>query len=71
MSKYIPSKKIYAMVISYNSAPVLGKLYRRIDKNNFDKIYFFDDNSKDNSAKIAEKYNWIIIILFYLQHVGM
>jgi hypothetical protein len=61
MSKYIPSKKIYAMVISYNSAPVLGKLYRRIDKNNFDKIYFFDDNSKDNSAKIAEKYNWIII----------
>ena len=60
MSKNIPSKKIYAMVISYNSAPVLGDLYKRIDKNNFDKIYFFDDNSKDNSADVAKNYDWIV-----------
>ena len=61
MSRHIPSKKIYAMVISYNSAPVMGRLYKRIDKKNFDKIYFFDDNSQDNSAVVAKKYNWIII----------
>ena len=61
MSKNIPSKKIYAMVISYNSAPVLGDLYKRIDKNNFDKIYFFDDNSKDGSAEVAKQYDWIVI----------
>tara|TARA_B100001123_G_C15246289_1_gene1001057 strand:- start:852 stop:1598 length:747 start_codon:yes stop_codon:yes gene_type:complete len=61
MSKNIPSKKIYAMVISYNSAPVLGDLFNRIDKNNFDKIYFFDDNSKDDSVEVAKKYDWIVI----------
>ena len=44
MSKNIPNKKIYGVVISYKSAPVLEKLYFRIDKDNFDKIYFFDDN---------------------------
>ena len=44
MSKNISSKKIYAIVISYKSSPVLGDLYRRINKDNFDKIYFFDDN---------------------------
>ena len=42
MSKNIPGKKIYAVIISYKSAPVLEELYKRIDKNNFDKIYFFD-----------------------------
>ena len=46
MSKNIPGKKIYAVIISYKSAPVLEELYKRIDKNNFDKIYFFDDNSQ-------------------------
>ncbi len=61
MSKNIPTKKVYAMVISYNSAPVLGDLFNRIDKDNFDKIYFFDDNSKDNSAEVAKKYDWIVI----------
>ena len=39
MSKNIPNKKIYAMVISYKSSPVLQELYNRIDKDNFDKIY--------------------------------
>ena len=61
MSKNIPSKKIYAMVISYKSSPVLGDLYNRINKENFDKIYFFDDNSPDDSAEKAKQYDWIVI----------
>ena len=61
MSKNIPEKKIYAVIISYNSAPVLEELYKRIDKNNFDKIYFFDDNSPDDSAEKAKKFDWIVI----------
>ena len=61
MSKNIPDKKIYAMVISYNSSPVLEDLYNRIDKDNFDKIYFFDDNSPDDSAEKAKKLDWIVI----------
>ena len=36
MSKNIPGKKIYAVIISYKSAPVLEELYNRIDKNNFE-----------------------------------
>ena len=61
MSKNISSKKIYAVVISYKSSPVLGDLYERINKDNFDKIYFFDDNSPDNSAEEAKKYDWIVV----------
>ena len=61
MSKNIPNKKIYAMVISYKSSPVLEELYTRIDQNNFDKIYFFDDNSPDDSAEKAKKLDWIVI----------
>ena len=61
MSKNIPSKKIYGVVISYKSSPVLEELYNRIDKDNFDKIYFFDDNSPDDSAEKAKKFDWIVI----------
>tara|TARA_Y100000389_G_scaffold199798_1_gene238884 strand:- start:914 stop:1663 length:750 start_codon:yes stop_codon:yes gene_type:complete len=61
MSKNIPSKKIYGVVISYNSAPVLEDLFKRIDKDNYDKIYFFDDNSPDNSAEKAKQFDWIVI----------
>jgi hypothetical protein len=61
MSKNIPNKKIYAMVISYNSSPVLSDLYNRLDKDNFDKIYFFDDNSPDGSAEKAKQFDWIVI----------
>ena len=61
MSKNIPNKKIYAMVISYKSSPVLHELYQRIDKENFDKVYFFDDNSPDDSAEKAKKFDWIVI----------
>jgi len=61
MSKNIPGKKIYAVIISYKSAPVLEELYKRIDKNNFDKIYFFNDNSQDNSAEKAKKFDWKVI----------
>ena len=61
MSKNIPNKKIYAMVISYKSSPVLEELYNRIDKDNFDKIYFFDDASPDDSAEKAKKFEWVVI----------
>ena len=61
MSKNIPNKKIYGMVISYKSSPVLQDLYRRINHDNFDKIYFFDDNSPDDSAEKAKKFDWIVV----------
>ena len=47
------SKKIYGVVI-YNSELVIKDLYQRIDKENFDKIYF-DDNSTNNSYEIAKR----------------
>ena len=62
MSEIFKNKKIYGVVISYNSAPVLDKLYKRINKNIFDKIYFLDDNSNDGSANKAKKYNWKVVI---------
>ena len=37
MNKLLDNKKIYAMVVSYNSAPVLEETYNRIDKTIFDK----------------------------------
>ncbi len=61
MSKNIPNKKIYGMVISYKSSPVLEDLYKRINHDNFDKIYFFDDNSPDDSAEKAKKFDWIVL----------
>ena len=61
MSKNIPNKRIYAVVISYKSSPILDELYNRIDKENFDKIYFFDDNSPDDSAEKAKKYDWTVV----------
>lgn len=61
MSAIFKNKKIYGVVISYNSAPVLDKLYKRINKNIFDKIYFLDDNSIDDSVNKAKKYNWKVI----------
>ena len=61
MNKLLDNKKIYAMVVSYNSAPVLEETYNRIDKTIFDKIFFFDDNSIDGSAELAKKFNWIVI----------
>ena len=61
MNKLVNNKKIFAIIISYNSAPVIHKLYERLDKDLYDKIYFFDDYSTDNSADIATKFNWIVI----------
>ena len=61
MNKLVPNKKIYAIVICYNAAPVLAELYKRIDKELYDKIYFFDDNSPDGSADIAIQFDWIVI----------
>ena len=54
----ISKKKIYGVVICYNSELVIKDLYQRIDKENFDKIYFFDDNSTDNSYKVAKEFDW-------------
>ena len=46
-------------MICYNSANVIEDLYSRIDKDLFDKIYFFDDNSTDKSFEIAKKFEWV------------
>ena len=61
MNKLVPNKKIYAVVICYNSEPVIEDLYNKIDQNLFDKIYFFDDNSTDNSYIIAKKFDWHVV----------
>ena len=61
MNKITSKKKIYAIVICYNSAPAIEDLYNKIDKDLFDKIYFFDDNSTDDSYEIAKKFDWEII----------
>ena len=61
MNQLVPNKKIYAVIICYNAAPVLAKTYERIDKKIFDKIYFFDDNSPDGSAEIAKKFDLPIL----------
>ena len=55
----ISTKKIYGVVICYNSANVIEDLYNRINKDLFDKIYFFDDNSTDKSFEIAKKFEWV------------
>ena len=57
----ITEKKIYGVVICYNSEPVIKDLYERIDKELFDKIYFFDDNSTDNSYEVAKKFDWNVV----------
>ena len=57
----ISSKKIYGVVICYNSENAIKNLYERIDMDLFDKIYFFDDNSTDNSYEIARKFDWEVI----------
>jgi len=61
MNKIIKKKKIYGVVICYNSEPAIEDLYNKIDKELFDKIYFFDDNSTDNSYEIAKKLDWHVI----------
>jgi len=57
----ISNKKIYGVVICYNSEPVIKDLYNRIDQEMFDKIYFFDDNSRDNSFEVAKAFDWHVI----------
>ena len=61
MNQLIASKKIYAVIICYNAAPVLAETYKRIDKELFDKMYFFDDNSSDGSAEIAKQFDWVVV----------
>jgi len=61
MNKIINGKKIYAIIICYNSSPSIEQLYKKIDKSLFDKIYFFDDNSTDNSYEEAKKFDWHVI----------
>ena len=57
----ISKKKIYGVVICYNSELVIKDLYQRIDKELFDKIYFFDDNSTDNSYGVAKEFDWNVV----------
>ncbi len=57
----ISNKKIYGVVICYNSESAIEDLYKRIDKEIFDKIYFFDDNSTDSSYEVAKKFDWHIV----------
>ena len=61
MNRITANKKIYAIIICYNSSPVIEQLYKKIDKNLFDKIYFFDDHSTDNSYELAKKFDWHVI----------
>ena len=61
MSEIFKNKKVFGIVVCYNSSPVIEELYNRIDKKLFDKIFFFDDNSKDNSYEIAKKFDWTVI----------
>ena len=61
MNKLVDNKKIYAIIICFNAAPVIAGLYKRIDKELFDKMYFFDDSSQDGSAEIAKQFEWIVI----------
>ena len=61
MNKLLPNKKIYAMITCYNAAPFLSDTYKNINKDLYDKIYFFDDKSSDGSANIAKKFDWIVI----------
>ena len=61
MNSLVPNKKIYAIILCYNAAPVLDEFYERIDKKLFDKIFFFDDNSPDGSAEKAKKFDWVIV----------
>ena len=57
----ISNKKIYGVVICYNSENTIKDLYDRIDKEIFDKVYFFDDNSTDNSYEIAKTFDWHVV----------
>jgi len=61
MSNFFKNKKVFGIVLCYNSSPVIEELYKRIDKKIFDKIFFFDDNSTDNSYEIANKFDWKVI----------
>ena len=66
MNKLVPDKKIYAIIVCHNAAPVVAKLYERIDKELYDEIYFFDDDSPDGSAEVAKQFDWIVIKLINL-----
>ena len=61
MSNFFKNKKVFGIVLCYNSSPVIEELYKRIDKKIFDKIFFFDDNSTDNSYEVAKKFDWTVI----------
>ena len=61
MNQFIANKKIYAVIICYNAAPVLAETYKRIDKELFDKMYFFDDSSSDGSAEMAKQFDWVVV----------
>ena len=57
----ISNKKIYGVVICYNSAPVIKELYERIDKEIFDKIYFLMIIQQTSSYEIAKELDWQVV----------
>ena len=61
MNKIDKNKKIYGVVICFNAAPGLAETYKRLVKDLFDRIYFFDDNSPDRSLEVAKQFDWIVI----------
>ena len=58
MSK-ISNKKIYGVVICYNSAPVIKNFMKELIK--FLIKFIFDDNSTDNSYEIAKELDWQVV----------
>ena len=54
------SKKIYGVVICYNSELVIKDLYEELIKKILIK-FIFDDNSTDNSYEIAKRFDWFVV----------
>ena len=51
MNSVVPNKKIYAIVLCYNAAPVLKEFYERIDKKISrsipNRLKYFDEQNYD------------------------
>ncbi len=50
----LKKKKVVAIVLAYNTAPMLKTAYERIPKHLVDDILVMDDCSKDNTSEVAK-----------------